>query len=192
MRLILAVAAIVTTAAGSVAAQGTCPASRICSTLGFSFQPPAGSAWKAEVGREAPGFRRTTNPGQASMYAGAIEVRNNALSGDKDALVSFVRGKKSVWGSDGRFRNVKESYAIEGAHGHCVRYRQTAEDTRAKGQGGNPSLRLLNVGRFCLHPTDRANAVDLFYSIRHAPDFAIGELEAEGESILDSLRFSGH
>ena len=125
------------------------------------------------------------------MLAGAVEGQTRGTYGSADELVAFVRGKKSQWGSDARYRNIEESYAVEGEQSNCVRYRLYAEDTQAKARGAYSSLSLLSVGLFCLHPRMRKHAVDLYYSIRHAPDFGVVELEAEGEALLSSLQFIG-
>jgi len=125
------------------------------------------------------------------MQAGAVEGQTARTYGGADELAESVRTMKSQWGADGRYRNIKETYEVEGEQGNCVRYRLYAEDTQAKGRGAHPSLPLLSVGRLCLHPRARKHAVDLYYSIRSAPDFATADLETEGEALLGSLQFSG-
>jgi hypothetical protein len=190
MRTILVVVTLFLMAAGSASAQGVCPESRICSTLGFSFEPPNGSKWRTGFGTTVIQFYRTLDPFRATMHAGAVEGQTRGTYGSADELVVFVRGMKSQWGSDGRYRNIKELYTVEGEQSNCVRYRLYAEDTGANSRGAYPSLPLLSVGRFCLHPKVRTHAVDLYYSIRHAPDFGVVELEAEGEALLGSLQFT--
>lgn len=186
MRTLVVVVAAVVIGMGAATAQGTCPGTRICSTLGFSFEPPAGPQWKTAIQ-----FLRALDPSRATMQAGAVEGQTARTYGGADELAESVRTMKSQWGADGRYRNIKETYEVEGEQGNCVRYRLYAEDTQAKGRGAHPSLPLLSVGRLCLHPRARKHAVDLYYSIRSAPDFATADLETEGEALLGSLQFSG-
>ncbi|HWI83653.1 hypothetical protein [Ramlibacter sp.] len=177
-------------APGFVSAQVPCPAERICSTLGFSFEAPVEPAWRTEFGSSVIQFQRVLDPSRATMHAGAIEGRTASLYGTGEELVAKVRGLKSRWGSDGRYRNIRESFEVEAGLVTCVRYKMAAEDTQARSRGAQPFLPLLSVGRFCLHPQDRRNAVDLYYSIRSSPDYDITKLVAEGEALLSSLKFS--
>jgi hypothetical protein len=157
--------------------------------LGFSFEPPDGLLWKTTFDKTAIQFSRKLDPNLATMYAGAVEGQTSGSYNSADELVAFVRKMKSAWGSDGRYQNIKESYKVEGEQSNCVRYRLYAEDTRANVPGVASWLPLLSNGIFCLHPRSRKNAVDLFYSIRRTPSFATADLEAEGESLLRSLKF---
>lgn len=175
-----------------MAAQGIAPTEtrqRVVSTLGFSFVPPQGPNWSEQFGKNQSTYLKKTDPAIVSFYAGALEGKLRSQLTDKDALVAFVRSKKDQWGNDSRYSNISTSFQIEEKNDSCVRYRMAAHDRDAKNKGSNPFLLMQAVGRFCVHPQDRANAVDMFYSIRHVPIFDPGKLSTEGETFVQSLAF---
>lgn len=83
-------------APGFVSAQVPCPAARICSTLGFSFEAPIEPTWKTEFGSSAIQFQRVLDPGRATMHAGAIEGRTASLYGTAEELVARSLGKRGA------------------------------------------------------------------------------------------------
>jgi hypothetical protein len=190
MRTPLAIVLVFGLAALEAGAQQACPSSRICSTLGFSFEPPAAPTWTTEFERNAIQFFRVLDPAVVSMHAGAVEGKMSENLGSPEELVAFVRRLKSKWGPEGRYANVKETYVIEAANDSCVRYMQHAEDKGANNRGRHSFLPIQNVGRFCLHPRQRMHAVDLYYSVRSVPGYGTAELQREGEALLRSLEFS--
>ena len=191
MKTPLAIALVIGATAMSTGAQEACPSSRICSTLGFSFEPPPAPAWRTEFGRNAIQFHRALDPKVVSMHAGAVEGKMSESPRGSEELVALVRKMKSKWGTDGRYANVKEAYVVETEHDGCVLYTQYAEDTGANNRVLHSFLPMQSVGRFCLHPRQPLHAVDLYYSVRSVPGYSTAELEREGEVLLRSLKFTG-
>lgn len=163
---------------------------RVFSTEGYSFLPPQGSNWHEEFGKNEILYTKQTDIQDVTFYAGAVERKVISSLPNKDALVAFARLKKNEWGDDGRYANISSTFKVEAEQESCVRYWLSANDRKAKNKGGHEFLVMIAVGRFCLHPQDRTAAVDVFYSVRHVPQFDPRDLMAEGEEFLKSLQFS--
>ncbi len=162
---------------------------RISSTNGFSFQPPQGDNWLEEFGKNQITYLKQTDPRKVSFYVGAVEGKLRARPSTKEDLVAFVRSKKDVWGNDDRYSSTSASFKVEDKNESCIRYRLSAHDRDARNKSTHDFLIMHANGRFCLHPQDRAVAVDLYYSVRHAPTFDPKALMIEGEAFVQSLKF---
>lgn len=166
-------------------------AERIFSSTGFSFLPPRGSNWTEDFGENQILYVKQTDVETVSFYAGALEGPLSSKLADKEALIAFVRSRrKDEWGEPGRYSDTVSKFHIEEEQEACVRYSLSAKDRGAKNLGKRDFLLMLSVGRFCLHPEDRTVAVDIYYSVRHAPQFDPRALVAEGDEFLEGLRFS--
>ena len=165
---------------------------RIFSTHGFSFLPPQQSGWLEKFEKHQITFQKVTDPATVSFYTQAIEGKfpETETPSTESELVAFVRSKKDDWGPDkGLFTNQSSSIAIEESEKSCVSYRVSAHDRATKHKGHHEFLVLHTVGRFCLHPQDRTAAVDIYYSVRHIPNFDATALFDEGEAFVKSLQF---
>lgn len=163
---------------------------RIFSTNGFSFLPPQGSDWLEQFGRNEITFLKRTDLKAVSFVTGADEGSGCAKVSSKAELVALVRSKMDKQGEAGRLSNATSSYQVEDQQGSCVRYVLTAQDRKANNKGNHAFLLLRSVGRYCVHPEDSTRAVDIFYSVRHEPEFDPKDLVAEGEDFLKGLQFS--
>ena len=160
--------------------------SRIQSTTGFSLAPPS-NLWKEEATNKAVLYHLKTDPSKATFFMGATEIRSpQAL--DHDSLMSFVSSKKKHWGDDGRYTHTLEEFERENEQPLCVRYRLYARDTKAKNKANHSHMVLDSVGRICRHPEDSHALMNIYYSIRHAPDFNPTRLVSQGEIFISSLR----
>lgn len=164
-------------------------ADRIHSSNGFSFLPLRGSGWTEEFGESEILYLKKTDARTVSFYAGALEGQIVSQLDTDAALIAFVRAKKDQWGVEGRYFGTSSSFRIEERHGSCVRYRLWAKDQGAKNKEGLAFLTMQAFGRFCVHPENRTKAVDIYYSVRHPPDFDTRSFFVEGETFLDSLQF---
>ena len=144
---------------------------RVFSTEGYSFLPPQGSNWHEEFGKQEIAYTKQTHIQDVTFFAGAVETKVTSKLPDKATLAAFVRLKKNQWGDDGRLRNISSTFQVEAEQESCVRYWLSADDRKAKNKGRHEFLKMQAVGRFCLHQQDRAVAVDVFYSVRHVPQF---------------------
>lgn len=163
---------------------------RIHSSNGFSFMPPQGDRWTEEWSDNQILYVRDTEDRTTSFYVGALEGLTRVTWADSSELLAFVREKKAQWGDPDRYVNTTSAFDIEVQHPSCVRYALKADDLGARNAGNASHLVLQGIGRYCRHP-DRPDAVvDLYYSIRHAPDTDVGRFIAEGEAFLDSLLFA--
>jgi hypothetical protein len=163
---------------------------RVSSTHGHSFLPPQGSNWLEQSGENQITYLKRTDPKTVSFYAGALEGKLRTKLSTKEALVAFVRSKKDEWGNDGRYSDTSSSFQVEGENESCVRYQLSAHDHSANNKAGHNFLVMQATGRFCVHPQDRAVAVDIYYSVRHVPQFDPKDLIAEGEEFLQSLQIA--
>ncbi len=163
---------------------------RVDSTLGFSFLPPRGEGWTEAFGKNQIMYSKKTDPAVASFFAGALDIKLQDPLPDKETLAAFVRAKKDDWGTDNRFTDVQSSFLVEAQHPSCVRYQMTANDHAANNRGTHAFLSMRTVGRFCTHPQNPGNAVDIFYSARHIPGHDAKDFTAEGEAFLRSLAFN--
>lgn len=165
-------------------------ADRIHSSTGFSFLPPPGDSWTEKFGENEIIYLKQTDPEVVSFFAGALEGQLASDLEDKDALVTFVQARKDQWGNDGRYSNTTSSFQVDVLQGSCVRYQLSARDRGARNLGRHEFLVMTTVGKFCLHPEDPQAAVDIYYSVRHAPAFDPRAYVLEGEDFLRSLQFS--
>ena len=162
---------------------------RVFSNHGFSFLPPQQSGWLEKFGESEITYFKQTDPAVVSFYMQAIEGEYPAAPSTEAQLVAFVRSKKDDWGpEEGRYSNTSSSIVIEESEKSCVSYRVSAHDRAATNKGNHEFLVLHTAGRFCLQPQTRSAAVDIFYSVRHVPNFDATALFAEGESFLKSLQ----
>jgi hypothetical protein len=186
----VAVLGILIAAAACAAAPSSADSNtrRVVSTLGFSFLPPMGSDWKEQFESQQITYLKRTDPAKASFYMGALEGKLRSKLATTEELVAFVRAKKDQWGTEGRYSEPETSFAVEDGDKSCVRYRMKGNDRNAKNKGEHDFLVVLAVGRFCVHPKDRSNAVDIYYSARYAPTFDPKALIADGETFVQSLR----
>ena len=165
---------------------------RIFSTHGFSFLPPQQSGWLEKFEKHQITFLKETDSTTVSFYTQAIEAKfsEHEAPSTENELVAFVRSRKDDWGPDKNlFTNQSSLIGIEESEKSCVSYRVSAHDRATKHKGDHEFLVLHTVGRFCLHPQNRTAAVDIFYSVRHIPNFDASALFDEGESFLKSLQF---
>lgn len=163
---------------------------RVHSSNGFSFLPPQGSDWTEEFGKNEILYLKQTDQRALSFYAGALEGSIVSQVDTDAALLAFVRTKKEQWGVDDRYFDTSSSFKIEEQHSSCVRYSLMANDRDAKNKEGFSFLTMQAFGRFCVHPENRATAVDLYYSVRHPPGFDARPFIVEGETFIDSLQFA--
>ena len=163
---------------------------RVSSTHGLSFLPPQGSNWLEQFGQNQITYLKRTDPKTVSFYAGAIEGNLRSKLSTKEALVAFVRSKKDDWGNDGRYSDTSSSFQVEGKNESCVRYQLSAHDRGIDNKADHGFLVMQATGRFCVHPQDRTVAVDIYYSVRHVPQFDPKNFIAEGEEFLQSLQFA--
>ena len=163
---------------------------RIHSSNGFSFLPPQGSGWTEEFGKSEITYLKQTDQRAFSFYAGALEGAIASQVDTDAALLAFVRAKKEQWGVDDRYFDISSSFKIEEKNRSCVRYSLVGNDRDAKDKEGFAFLTMQAFGRFCVHPENRATAVDLYYSVRHPPGFDARSFLVEGETFIDSLQFS--
>lgn len=161
---------------------------RVISAYGFSFLPPQGSGWHERFENQQITYFKETDPAEVSFFMGALDGKLRSKLTTNDELVAFVRSKKDQWGSDGRYSDISVSFTIDNDTKSCVRYRMKAHDRYAKNKGDNAFLIMQSIGQFCVHPKDRSNAVDIYYSVRYVPSFDPKSLIAEGEVFLNSLR----
>ncbi|MFT3805444.1 hypothetical protein [Arenimonas sp.] len=194
-RIPLAPALLIVLAAGcSLLSEASPPASvqgrdRVTGANGFSFQPPTGDDWTETLEEQQVTYFKKLDPGQASLFFGAIEGPLKSEMPTQDSLVSFVRSRKDNWGSEGRYTDVVASIAVEPSQPSCVRYDMIAHDHAAKNKGDLAYLVMRTVGRFCLHPDDRSVGLDIFYSVRYIPTLDPATLIAEGDAFLASVKF---
>ena len=163
----------------------------IHSTLGFSFTPPSSTDWYEKFGATGITFLKKTKPKKLSFYVGATEGKMRTKITTKDELLKFVKAKKDQWGKDkGRYQNITTKFvAAENISPLCTNYELLAEDHKAKNIGSNKFLILKTKGIFCLHPNNKKNAVDVYYSARYIPASDYGTLMQEGETFVKSLKF---
>ena len=163
----------------------------IHSTLGFSFVPPGGSGWYENFGTTGITYFKKTNPESLSLYAGAIEGKMRTAISNNNDFLNFVKSKKDQWGSDkDRYRNISTKFVnAKNVGPYCTGYELIAEDHKAKNLGASKFLILRTKGVFCLHPKNKKNAVDIYYSARYIPVFDFSSIMNEGESFVESLRF---
>jgi hypothetical protein len=162
---------------------------RVLSTHGFSFLPPQQSGWLEKFGKNEITYFKETDPAIVSFYTQAIEGEYPAAPSTEAELLAFVRSKKDDWGREGRYSDTSSSIAIEESEKSCVSYWVSAHDRAPTNKGNHEFLVLHTAGRFCLHPQTRSAGVDIFYSVRHIPNFDATALFAEGESFVKSLQF---
>ena len=165
---------------------------RISSTTGFSFLPPQADGWSEEAG-QGPNqvlYFKQTDLKEVSFYAGALEGQLAPTFSDEEAFVEFVQSKKDVWGDDKRFADVASQFYIEDEQRSCVRYSLSAKDGHANNIGPHAYMVMLAAGRFCQHPSNKTSSVDIYYSVRHAPNYEVTDLVAEGEAFLNGLEFA--
>jgi hypothetical protein len=163
---------------------------RVFSPRGFSFLPPQGANWREEFGTREVTYSKITDPQTVTFFTGAVEGSLRSALPDSASLLAFVRSKKDDWGNDHRYANTSATFDIEPDQQSCVRYQLSADDREARNRGSREALLMRVVGRFCLHPQDRAAAVDIYYSARYVPSFDPATLVNEGEAFLRSLQFS--
>lgn len=163
---------------------------RVFSTHGFSFLPPQQSGWLEKFANNEITYFKEADPAVVSFYTQAIEGEYPNAPSTEAELVAFVQSKKDDWGREqDRYSNTSSSIAIEDSETSCVSYRVSAHDHAATNKGNHEFLVLHTAGRFCLHPQTRSAGVDIFYSVRHIPNFDATALVAEGESFVKSLQF---
>jgi hypothetical protein len=163
---------------------------RVFSTDGFSFLPPQGSKWLEEFDKNQITYFKQTDLNVVSFYAGTLQGRLRSKLSTKKALLAFIRIKKDEWGKDARYFDTSSSFQIEDKNESCVRYQLSAHDRGAKNKAGHDFLLMHANGRFCVHPQDSSAVVDIYYSLRHIPQFNPKDLIAEGEIFLQSLQFA--
>lgn len=164
--------------------------SRVTGKLGFSFLPPQHGQW----------LERDAKAGVAYYYKGGevrqatflLRAREGRVTPDLSApgaLLAFVQARPIAMADGARYANLSSSYEIDAQQPNCVRYRHSAHDTQAANRGSNGHLLQQDAGWFCLHPQDRRAAIDIAYSVRHAPDHDPTPLALEGERFLSNLKF---
>jgi hypothetical protein len=163
---------------------------RIHSTHGISILPPQGSDWLEQFGENQISYLKQTDTKTVSFFAGALEGTLQSKLLTKEALLAFVRSKKDKWGNDGRYSDTSSSFQVESENESCVRYQLSAHDRGAINKADHNFLVMETFGRFCVHPQDRTVAVDIYYSVRHVPQFAPKDFIIEGEDFLQGLQFA--
>lgn len=163
---------------------------RVSSAYELSFLPPQGSNWFEQLGENQITYFKRTDPKTVSFYAGTLVGKLRSKLSTKEVLVAFVRSKKDQWGNDGRYSETSSSFQVEDKNESCVRYQLSAHDLGANNKAGHDFLMMQTTGRFCVHPQDRTVAVDIYYSVRHVPQFDPKDFIAEGEAFLQSLEFA--
>jgi hypothetical protein len=163
------------------------PSGRIPSTAGFSFAAPAGD-WTFDGNGT---WLKRADPAKVSFF---VQADGGPLgtAADEATLLRIVRERISARSEDGSGRY--SDTAIETVpvpDQPCVRYRVSQQDHGANNAGRHDAMALLSRGVFCVNPDDRREAIDLVYSIRHVPGFDATKLIAEGDAVLDSLRYEG-
>ena len=164
---------------------------QIHSTLGFSFVPPAGTNWYEKFEESKITYLKKIESKSLTFYAGVLEGQMRSNLSDDDNLLNFVKSKKDQWGKDGgRYRNTSALFTKKEEIGpFCIGYQLAAEDHKALNLDGEKFLQLSANGIFCLHPLNKMNAVDIYYSARSLPSAETDYLNNEGNNFLSSLKF---
>ena len=169
--------------------QSALEASRIFSPTGFSFLPPQGSSWTEKFEEQQIIYLKDTDPKVVSFYTGALQGPLRAAPPDEETLIALVRKKKNEPGPAGRYFDETSTFHMNEQQESCVRYALSAKDRGASNLGDHDFLIMLSVGKFCVHPENRSQAVDIYYSLRYSPGFDPQKFVAEGEKFIGSLQF---
>lgn len=156
----------------------------------YAVRAPQAGAWQLKASRQMVVYARKMDGPDDSMLAIMEDVRLPGPQSTEPALLDFVRARLAQRGGAGtaRYAQVATTVSMDAQLPHCVRWEQSAHDLRVNDGATQPYMQLQSAGRFCLSEHNPASAIDVFYSVRHAPPDMPAGLAAEGEAFLASLQ----
>jgi hypothetical protein len=162
---------------------------RIWAFRGFALRPPPGEQWFSLMkSRDRVVFTKRVADASYGFVAVTTTEQLAEVPATRAALVAHVKQRRPQAPDPERFDLVERAESLEGeGMSWCVRYRITAEDSRAS--YFYPHIVRI-AGRACLHPGYPGLLVDASYAewaIEGADQPAV---RAEGESFLAGVRLT--
>ena len=163
------------------------------SSLGFSIKPPSGPGWYEKLNNKSLYYVKKLPSTDYSIYTKATELHVNQTALHQESFLRFVKRRKNLDRSSGRYRNITSRYTVAREISPlCVRYSQAYDDLRDGKRPDKLYVRVNTQGLMCMHPRRPESGVDMFYVESYLPDkrTVIPPLfQQEAEYFLKSLEF---
>jgi hypothetical protein len=163
---------------------------RIWAFQGFALHPPPGGQWFSLMkSSERVVFARRVADASYGIVAVATTERLAEIPATAAGLIAHIRQRRPQAPDPDHYNLMERTETLEReAQPWCVRYRLSAEDSRAS--YFYPHIVRI-VGRACLHPEHPGLLVDASYAEWAIEGGDRAEVRAEGDAFLAGLRLTG-
>ena len=162
------------------------------SIYGVESLPPQNGDWivMAASGYQMSLVSHATNKNE-SLVAN-VSIHQLPEFSSNEEFLEYIINYRASEPNIGRFEIQKNTADISSHNGAiCIKYHSISKDMKAKIQGGNTDVMLLeNIGYNCIHPEKSTVGVNMEYSLRHFAETNYSSFEKNGNAFFYNVNFT--